>query len=77
VPIWLVLLSLRALRDKMPKFSTIVAETRCGCTGPWDPLGFDGLVHNTSWVAWLFLTGGEVGAGNFPSFKSIFGKSRL
>jgi hypothetical protein len=67
MPIWFVLLSLRALPDKMPRFSTIVAEMTCDCIGPWDPLGFDGLIHNTNWVAWLFLTGGEFGAGNFPS----------
>jgi hypothetical protein len=67
VPIWFVLLSLRAFSDKMPRFSTIVAETRCGCVGPWNPLGLDGLIHNTSGVAWLFLTGGKFGACNFPS----------
>jgi hypothetical protein len=52
---------------KNAQVSTIVAGTRCGCIGPWDPLGFDGLIHNTNWIAWLFLTGGEFGAGNFPS----------
>jgi hypothetical protein len=67
VPIWPGLLSFRALPDKMLRLSTIVAETGCGCIGPWDPLGFGGLIHNTSSVAWLFLTGGEFGAGNFPS----------
>jgi hypothetical protein len=67
VPIWLVLLSFWALPYKMPRFSTIVAETGCGCIGPWDPLSFDGLIHNTSRVAWLFLTRGKFGAGNFPS----------
>jgi hypothetical protein len=61
------LLSFRALPDKMPKFSTIVEKTGCGCIGPWDPLGFDGLIHNTSSVAWLFLTGEEFNASNFPS----------
>jgi hypothetical protein len=25
------------------------------------------MIHHTSWVAWLFLTGGEFGASNFPS----------